>query len=176
MSGRRTTSIAGDFSDICSVSPPARKLETHELFDTTNAAPTKSPLDLFLGNANRLNLLYLPGAQPFDPLMGTLILLGYVSAVESYIRAVVRGLINIDAYAKWSAKERQVSFGAALSYSHDLLPEALLERTSLASGDQIKKTFKDLIGVDLPVSELKAPLDTFERVCQLRHCCTHRFG
>jgi hypothetical protein len=176
MSTRRTAGSAGDFSDICNASQPARKFETHELFDTADAASSKSPLDLFLANANSLNLLYLPAGETFDPLMGTLILLGYVSAVESYIRAIVRGLIRVDAYATWAAKDKQVSFGAALSYSHDLLPEALLERTSLASGDQIKKTFRELIGFELPMSELKAPLETFERVCQLRHCCTHRFG
>jgi hypothetical protein len=83
--------------------------------------------------------------------------------------------VNIDEIAQQLVEAKPVSFGAALRHSRDLLPEALLEEYSFSSPDNIKSTLEKLTGIALPSSFTKQNTD-FRKLCQLRHCCTHRFG
>jgi hypothetical protein len=174
--------MAQDFSALATISPNLSSLNLSGLFEASNQLPSGAPIDQFLRNADQLNLMYLnqdgrtSGTPVIDPLLARLILLGYVSAFESFVRAVVRGLINIDEVCKKTAESHLVSFGAALHHSKDLLPEALMEGTSLADRDNLKKTFEKFLNVQIE-EDLKGPLvDQFRIVCHLRHCCVHRFG
>jgi hypothetical protein len=169
------TSI-GDFSDICTVVPVRAPYPTQALFGASFTASSDSPIDRFLANANALNVLYLNSAPPLPMVLGHLVLLGYVSAVESYLRALIRELINHDPYSRWSADSREITFGSALRYQGPLLPEVLTERQSLAGDRNIREAFRELLGIKQLDASLKVPLDNFDRICHLRHCCTHRFG
>jgi hypothetical protein len=73
--------------------------------------------------------------------------------------------------------EKTVSYAAALHHKKDVLPEALLEEFSLASPFNVFETLRDLIGMKghRPPS-LIPPSHEFRKVCELRHCCVHRFG
>lgn len=167
--------LTGDFSDICTVSTVRTPYTTQGLFDASYAVPLSSPLDRFLENANALNRLYLNMQTP-PAILGSLMLLGYVSAVESYLRALIRELVNWDPYSRWSAEGREITFGAALRYRGTLLPEVLTEKQSLAGERNIRDAFEKLLGIKQLDSSLKLPLENFDRICHLRHCCTHRFG
>lgn len=162
-----------DFSAITSISSSSPNIDTAVLFDRGFAEAGSSPVDQFLTNANELNLIYIR-ANPLGRVLGSLVLLGYISAVESYVRALIRGLVNIDEIAQQLVQGKPVSFGAALSHRKELLPEALLEDYSFSSPDNIKSTLEKLTGLSLPSSFARH--SEFRKLCQLRHCCTHRFG
>ena len=152
-------------------------LETPVLFSNLQTNSNSSPLDQFLTNANSINRIYLSASSTLSPELGSLVLLGYMSAVESFFRTLVRKLINIDECTRNQVLDRRVTFGAALHHTADLLPDALLEDISFAGKSNIEKMLSDYIGLfGKPPSEIKTALDEFHKICELRHCCVHRFG
>lgn len=162
-----------DYSAIVSVSAITSPVCTEGLFDKKFKESADSPIDQFLNNANALNLLWI-NSSAVSRELATVTFLGYMSAVESYVRALVRGLIQIDIYSLKVAENKEISFGAALHHSKKLLPEALMDEFSFVHSDNIKETFKSLIGIDVGLDNRVA--SEFDKICQLRHCCVHRFG
>ena len=167
---------SGDFSAITTVGAFSTTFDTAKLFDVSYTETGDSPVDQFIKNANALNLIYLKIKPPIDPVLASLVFLGYISVFESYIRALIRGVIYIDEYAQRLVEKKSVSFGAAVHHSPKLLPEALLEEKSLAASNNIKTTLENYIGVKLQSSDIIKPLAEFNKLCHLRHCCIHRFG
>ncbi|CAG2082217.1 hypothetical protein XCY_000077 [Xanthomonas arboricola pv. juglandis] len=104
-------------------------------------------------------------------------MLGAVAAVESYLRAAFRKSISCDPVCRESVMKRDITYAAALHLHADLLPEALLERISFTSKDNIENACRELLGIkgDFPIS-LQAAVKDYVRICHLRHCAVHRFG
>jgi hypothetical protein len=169
-----TDYIANEYFELCKLEAITLPLDTSTKFNAQREDHELSPIDLFLTNTTELNKLI---GSNYSPILGNLLLLGYVSAAESYIRALIRRLINCDEYISSLVSEKTVSFAAALHHKKEILPEALLEEFSLASPYNVFETLKDLIGMKghRPAS-LIPPSEEFKKVCELRHCCVHRFG
>jgi hypothetical protein len=154
-------------------------IDTEKLFAFPKGQK-KSPIDNFFENTNNLNELYLPYSDgsigKLPPELGAAVVLGYMSAVESYIRSVVTGIIGIDRKARDAVATRPISFAAATNLPPDRLPEALLEHLSLSDSETLEKTITTTIGIRGVPNDVKASLVTFQKICHLRHCCVHRFG
>jgi hypothetical protein len=161
---------------VISVTPANPLLATHTLFDISYREPKHSPIDEFHTRLFALNKL-APKPQAFDVYQGQLILLGVVAAVESYLRTLFRRVIAIDEISRESVHGQNVSYGAAMHLSKQLLPEAILERIAFVSKKSIGDAVRELLGVkgELP-SDLETVIDDYARICQLRHCAVHRFG
>jgi len=120
----------------------------------------------------------LSDTTSIKPVFSNLVLLGYISAVESYIREILRRVITIDSEARRACEAKSISYGAALFHTPLMLPEALLEQMSFISRRTIEDTIREFVGivkVQIPkgISDI---LIEYENVCQLRHCIVHRFG
>lgn len=152
-------------------------LNTASLFNSAPSLIEPSPIDQFIANTNAINVIYLPSSAASNAELGTLVLLGYMSAVESYFRAVIRGLINVDARSRLLAEPHRLSFGAALHHKPNLLPEAILEEISFAGGRNVETTLREVVGIkgQLP-NEVQVVLAEYSKICEIRHCCVHRFG
>jgi hypothetical protein len=152
-------------------------LNTVGLFAAPGPSVDPSPIDQFIANTEVINIIYMPAPDPLPAEFGTLVLLGYMSAVESFFRALLRGLINIDEHTRRLAEPMNVSFGAALHHRPSLLPEALFEEMSFAGLRNIEIMLREIIGIkgQFP-GEILTVLSEFKKVCELRHCCIHRFG
>lgn len=153
------------------------KLETQGLFDTDFKESNISPIDTFFEKTTELNML-IDDPDDFPGQLAGLILLGYVSAVESYFREIIRKLILIDTASKRKCEKHSLTYGAAIIYDSEMLPEAMLENRSFASSKKIEESLKDFLGIPKGdySSDLNEALDQFSKVCQLRHCSVHRFG
>lgn len=159
------------------------QLDTLSCFDQGHTESNKSPIDSCFEKIINLNLIYVKFTSIVGLSQGTidtqnnLILLGYISAVESYLREIIRKLIIIDKASRISSEVQQLNYGAAINYIPDMLPEALLEKCSYASKDNIIESFKTFLGLkgNSP-NELINTLNEFEKICHLRHCVVHRFG
>ncbi|NKI92734.1 hypothetical protein [Rhizobacter sp. SG703] len=160
------------------------RLDTASWFDATFQASEQSPIDEFLENLYGINKLYLQanGRGEYAPMLGSLVYLGMVSAVEGYFRSLLRRLVLIDELCQSRAEQRTVSYGAAVHHTRELLPEALFEGISLASKRGVAIELKTLCGVTQMTKDGDVPhhLDllfrNFESICQVRHCGIHRFG
>lgn len=152
-------------------------LETQDLFDTDFKESNISPIDTFFEKTTELNKL-IADPDDFPGQLAGLILLGYVSAVESYLREIIRKLILIDTASKRKCEKHSLTYGAAIIYDSEMLPEAMLENRSFASSKKIEESLRDFLGIPKGdySSDLNAALDQFSKVCQLRHCSVHRFG
>lgn len=161
---------------VASVSATNPALSTSLLFDAKYKESPRSAIDEFLNRLSEVNKL-CPHPSSFDPYMGQLVLLGAVAAVESYLRKIFRTLIDKDAECQSCVVKRDVTYGAALHLPKELLPEAILERISFISFNNIVEPMKELLGVkgEIP-PEVEAAIRDYVRVCHLRHCAVHRYG
>lgn len=158
-------------------------LDAGALFQSMATHPGNSPIDRYLENTNKLSKIYTnsPFKEAMTPELGAVLLLGYVSAVESYMRGIIRGLVHIDEYTKSLAAPKQLSYFAASNHDPKLLPEALFESVSFSGAWNVSTTLKEFCGItgmgggNYP-KELKPAFAKFSDICQLRHCCVHRFG
>ncbi|MFK3771787.1 hypothetical protein [Pseudomonas sp. NPDC089406] len=164
---------SADYSAIVKVTPFTQIISTDALFDKSHKSSNLSPIDEFIENSNRLNLLWINNEE-LSSEFANILFLGYFSAVESYVRAIIRTLIQIDIYSQRCAENQQITFGAALHHNKQLLPEALMDNHSFTASENILRTFKSLTDIDLVIDD--AITDELDKVCQLRHCCVHRFG
>ncbi len=138
-----------------------------------------SPIDAFLKKGLELNRLLTTTTPPV--ILSNLIILGYVSAVESYFREINRRLILIDEVANENCEEKKISFGTVMAQigNVEILPEALFEEISFASKKNIISALNTFLGIVVNESlnpDLNLTLNQFSEVCELRHCIAHRFG
>jgi len=156
---------------------PGVNFDLANAIDATHTEANLSPIDHFFVNAAEINTVMLPG---LSPVLGNLIILGYISAIESYFRALFRRVIFIDSISKGSCEKKQLTYGAVMSIDSKTLPEALFEDISFAGKKNILTSVKEFLGVNIQESsmsaDLRTTLDQFSEICELRHCIVHRFG
>jgi hypothetical protein len=169
--------------DISPAEALTEKLELSLLFDGVKDGGLLSPVDRYLENSNRLNKIFIDNykQKTYTSDLGTLLLLGFVSAVESYMRGIIRGLVQVDEYVQKLVAPQQVTYFAAVNHDRRLLPEALLEGVSFISKFNISKTLKDFCAIggmsgDTVPKSLEPAFEKYGHICQIRHCCVHRFG
>jgi hypothetical protein len=157
-------------------------------FDQTYQEPEKSPIDNYFEKTDDLNKLFThhdvavlalpPTAQFPAQTLHNLILLGYVSAVESFFRELIRKLIIVDDYSSKHCEKHDLKYGAALMHTKELMPEALLEGVSFASNANIATSLRDFLDIKSIYhnANLREAADKFQDICQLRHILIHRYG
>ena len=166
-----------DFNYQISNDLPPANLDTQFLFDSDYCeTPGLSALSLFFQKTQSLISLAKP--EMSDPLPNLLVL-GYVSAVESYLREIIRKLVIIDIPSQKKCEDKSITYGAATAYSDEMLPDALLENYSFAGKKNIVSSLTNFLGITMQQSadpDLDNILENFSKVCQVRHCLVHRFG
>ncbi|WP_413739832.1 hypothetical protein ACL2XQ_25460 [Sodalis sp. RH14] len=158
----------------------APHINTIDFFDKNYIEPNISAIDIF-NQKKDLHIKLLGKPQDTDEwrLLANLIMLGFVSIVESYCRCVIRRMLSIDHQARIYSYKNTVTYAAALYHKKDILPEALLEDASFTSVSNIIDTFKKFTGLGLNRQQpltLGSALDKYEDICQLRHCIVHKSG
>lgn len=160
-----------------SVMPGVVGFDLKNTIDTSYSEPSFSPIDSFIYNGQEINKLFTPIPSQ---VLGNLIVLGYISAIESYFRAIIRRLIIIDTISCQACENKSLLYGAAISHEPEMLPEALFDDASFAGKSNIINSFKNFLGFNFQESSFPADLQTtlnqFNEICQLRHCIVHRFG
>ncbi|EIA1304715.1 hypothetical protein K6652_004092 [Vibrio vulnificus] len=170
-------------------------IRSQSLFDLSYREPAKAPIDIY--ESNMLSYKKLLGCFVLDPTTGSyislasqsneewaklsnLLILGFISSVESYVRCLLRRLLLIDDESKGKSYSKSVTYGAAIHHNKQLLPEALMEDCSFHSAYNIKETVKSFTGVSLANltknPELATAFTDFDFIGQLRHCVVHRSG
>lgn len=182
--------------------------KTENFFDISHTEIPNSPIDKFFAKVTELNKLILDprdvlsqihsleqqalistdikvqikntinNVSTINPVMINLVLLGFISAIESYLREIISKLIHFDEKSMQACEHREVLYGAVIHAELDVLPETLLESTSFTRKDTIKDVIKDFLGlkgIKFP-DNVNSVLTDFEKICHLRHCIVHRFG
>jgi len=183
------------FSFPLSGSIGTSSLRSHSLFDMDYQEPDKAPIDIY--NENILTYKKLLGCFMFDTesnnyvslasannqewvKLSNLLILGFISSVESYVRCMLRRLLLIDSASKLKSYSKTITYGAATHHHAALMPEALMEGCSFHSAYNIKETIKSITGINLKpkpeLTELTSAFSNYDFIGQLRHCIIHRSG
>ncbi|NKA76082.1 hypothetical protein GO285_05049 [Ralstonia solanacearum] len=171
-----SSTVSADYSAITSIGALGSPCtDTVALFDCDYAESATSAIDTYIENCREINKLWASSAS-ISPEFSRLLLLGYVSAVESFLRTVLRSIINTDRKAQADAHSYTVPFGAVLYQEKGNIAEALLEGYSFASEQNIRNALSKFLDVQNIPEGIKMMLSDFEKVCHMRHCCVHRFG
>lgn len=154
-----------------------QSIDTSEMFSIENDVEGLSPIDEFISAIIRINAL-CHDPKNFPRELGHLMVLGFVSAVESYFRSLIRELVNSDLASFSSSQRQNISFAAAFHGKNELKAEALVEHISFTSERRVVESFINFLGFKKGTSErgVKSAIGEYEKVCQLRHCVAHRFG
>lgn len=171
-----TAPISADYSAITTIGVPSTPCDnTAALFNVAHVEGSISAIDVFIENCKEINKIWTP-SPTISPELGRLLLLGYVSAVESFFRTVLRSIINNDAKAQSDAHSYVVPYGAVLYQDKSIVADALLEGISFAGEKEVRNALNKFLDAPNLPEDLKKILVEYEKVCQLRHCCVHRFG
>lgn len=172
------TTALEDYAAIVAVRNPQKRIDTTTFFNLTSVEIEESPYDQFLHNSVQLNRYWalLQPSEEISQEMGILLLLGYVSAVEGYMRALIRRLINCDPFSQEVCESFQVAYGAVIHHRPESLSDALLEETVFSSGASIGSSLTKFVGFKNLSGSTKTLVEQYDSICQLRHCCVHRFG
>lgn len=170
-------------------------IRSHDLFDLSYEEPNESPIDIY--EKSMLTYKKLLGCFVLEPASGNyialassnsdewiklsnLLILGFISSVESYVRCLLRRLLLIDEQAKKKSYNQTITYGAAIHHDKKLMPEAIMEGCSFHSAYNIKETVKSITGVSLSNlkknPELTSAFLNYDFIGQLRHCVVHRSG
>ncbi|WP_158873916.1 hypothetical protein [Antarcticirhabdus aurantiaca] len=149
-------------------------IDTARLFRPVDSQP--SPIDNFIANTNAINkiLVNATASEAPTPELAAVVVLGYLSAVETYFRTLLSRLAHVDPVTMLKLGSKQISFAVAMSRPRETLAEALYE-DSFASVKELKSRLNEIGMANLP-SELANALATYDKICHVRHCCVHRFG
>lgn len=167
-----------NFANLVTISPYIGKIDTTQFFSADDQDTNDSPIDQFFENTILLNNYWnsLRAQEDIAPELSRLLLVGYASAVEGYMRSLIRSLVCVDQFTRDKCASHQLPFAAAIHHKKELLPEALLEEVSFSTEGVIASTLTKFVGINISTSATKKLLDDFNLLMQLRHCCTHRFG
>lgn len=173
----KNRTVSQDFSAIATVGNMSTPWSnTSELFNANHSDSRSSALDNYISNTTELNRLWI-NEENISPEFGRLLLLGYISAVESYVRNILRRLIHEVKVVQERSHLQMIQYGAVLFHDKNALPEALLDHTSFASKEEICTVLSKYLDLKLKDNtSIKEHLEVFDKICQLRHCCAHRFG
>lgn len=112
-----------------------------------------------------------------SPVLANLVLLGHISAVESYFRALFRKVVLIDHETQKSCYEKPLNYGAVMVHEKEYIPDALLELISFSSKKNIEDVLRDFFGIKgATPANLTTILKEFSKICQMRHSIVHKFG
>jgi hypothetical protein len=153
---------------------PLPSIDTTQLFKHTDEV--WSPIDKFIANTNAINVILARATadRAPSPELCSIVVLGYLSAVETYFRTLLSRLAHIDDLTMEALGQKQLLFSVAMKRPRESLAEALYE-DSFASVKELKARLSE-IGLSKLPPEIDAALGTYEAICHVRHCCVHRFG
>jgi len=117
---------------------------------------------------------FVPSEDELNYQLNNLVFLGYVSAVESYLRCLTRQLVMVDEYTADAVADQKITYGAAKHSTKELLPDAFLEDMTFISKSAIDGLLRDIYKIS--PQKLEKHLAEYQKICQLRHCIVHRFG
>lgn len=153
---------------------PLPTIDTTLLFAKTTEV--WSPIDKFIANTNAINVILARATEDKQPgpELCSIVVLGYLSAVETYFRTLLSRLAHIDELTMEALGQKQLLFSVAMRRPRESLAEALYE-DSFASVKELKSRLSEIGMKQLP-TEIESALGTYESICHVRHCCVHRFG
>jgi hypothetical protein len=136
-----------------------------------------SPIDDFYEYQRSLVPLGTQPALEASPVLGRLLLLGLVSGVEAYFRAVLSGVLRACPLCQDHASQQTLSIAAVRYYGLRDLGFGLMEGVSFATEGEIAKQTARVTGARWEAnSSVETAVTDFESLSHFRHAAVHARG
>jgi len=136
----------------------------------------KSPVDQYLNSQREILLLGSKEMLEAHNVLGRLLIVGLVSAVEAYVRAILSACLELCPVCRKHASKQNIPLGGVLWHGVSGFSRSAFEHNSFASRDELTSAFKKYLNLDLPDKRFGTVLSEFEQICQLRHGIVHGDG
>jgi hypothetical protein len=137
---------------------------------------SESPIDEFY---NRVSNIVTFGSAPVlasNQFLGPLLVVGLVSAVESYFRLIFGACIDVCSICQKHSVDQKISLGSAI-WHQEKIGRGALEHLSLADKKTIINQSEKFLGFKISGgSDTFASLTEFDKICELRHGIVHNSG
>lgn len=138
---------------------------------------SQNPIDAFLASSTELVKIAQPPLFRDTPVLGRMLLLAHISAVELYFRSVFAQVVEACPLCKKTADGQMIALGATRYYRHNSLGMGVLEEKSFASSKVIKSVTSTLVPSNIDEgSSVGVALRQYESLCNLRHAIVHSYG
>ena len=150
-----------DASSACTPIPRSKSAAIDEYYEATKGLVT-------LGTEAALN-----NSQD----LGRLLLLGHISAVETYFRSILVRLLDICDQCRSNAGGEALNLSSIYYYSRSEIAYGLFDGASLAGKAAFRKAMTRATGYQLnEKSPAAIVLASFDKLCHLRHAAVHSHG
>jgi len=136
----------------------------------------ESPIDIYYSRVEKLVIRAQKAEQDAEIELIPLLFLRLISATESYIRSLLSYMPVICPLVWRHCAKEVISLGAGFHYGKDSLPVAVIEHVSFCTKGEIQKQTQKV--ADLQVASdgsLRAAVESFEAISQLRHSIVHSY-
>lgn len=132
-----------------------------------------SPIDYFYKDRNNILNAISPEFSTNNQSIVPFALVGLISITENYFREIISRFISICPKAKVKSSEKSLNLATAW-FGYGELEKGAFENTSFSSATTIKKNLQNLLQYNVESSnEILAPLNEFDKLCELRHAIVH---
>lgn len=162
-----------DWKDSISQVVGTERINDINQYISTCSADDVSPIDQFYAEAQSILSLFPQEAWEGNGWVGPLSSIAVVSNVENYFRQVFSKILKVCVDSQKTSASNNINLGSVIWHSTNEIERGAFEHISLASSENINNTAKKFVGVDLKSKGLKAILEEFDKVCELRHGIVH---
>lgn len=158
---------------VNSLQPGGRLTLDASLFEPDNNA---NPIDVYLARISETLLYGTAERLSGNDFIGRLLLLGIVSAAESYFRSILSIAMELCPVAQAGAHDKTINLGGLLWHGKTGFSRSAFDNSSFASSKELKRAAKDFVGFELTPADFQDVLADFDKVCHLRHGIVHGDG
>lgn len=162
--------------------PRSLNVNWDSFFSPSPSVTSESPIDAFYeehqGLTSLSGLVSTAAIVPnLRPILARQLVLGYVSATETYMRHMLAGAVALCPHVRRRAADLSISFSAVDFYAVSEIEHALFERENFSGEREIATALRNRLGIDVKApTPLAAALSDFGKLCELRHAIVHSRG
>lgn len=136
-----------------------------------------SPIDTFYAQQQQILTFCTPNFMIGNPTLAPLLLVGLVSNVETYFRAIFAHTIKICPIARKESSKKAMNL-SSIYFGYDFIELSAFENQSMSDSQVIIKNIKTIFDININNNScsIKPPLLEFQKICELRHSIVHSNG
>ena len=150
------------------------KIDDINQYVVSSSSVIDSSIDAFYATTQDISNVAKQDFLQQHPSMGTLLLVGLISASENYFRDLFARIIRICPIAQAASSEQTINLDSVIWHREGLVERGAFEHISFADADKIKSTCRKFLKYELKKRGITNELlQEFGKICELRHGIVH---
>lgn len=152
----------------------AASLENVSEYVTTAKIGNASPIDMFYVTLQDLLRICTPESLDEHRPLGPLVVVGLVSATESYFRDLFARILRLCPVSQSKSADQTIHLGSMIWHRTGYVERGAFEHLSFAGAENVIKTSQKFLDYKIqPKGTVSGALTEFDKVCEIRHGIVH---